>query len=252
MASTPSRSRRRSSAHTTSRSTPRRVGFNRKTKVFLHLHLDDMTEEEYQATYTTEEDSHNSQHNLVQEIQTIRRQDQQSAPQNNNIDHDDEVVSIRGIEHMRSAAAMQERKAVKKAVVDAVLDEQDRQWDKDADDDEALRAASLRHSGRSHRIAAERARQDALAVRAMMMHERAALPNHHRGPHGHETASPPFAPRPQSPMDVDGTIDSSSSSTKSSISSRRQQGQSQTHVGTHATPVTPDSGRAIANPPGRI
>ena len=244
MTSTSSRSRRRPSDRAA-----RRVGFNRKTKVFLHLHLDDMTEEEYQATYTTDEDSHNSQRNLVQDIQTIRRQDQQGVPHNND---NEDGTSIRGIEHMRSAAAMQERKAVKEGVLSAVLDEQDRQWDKDADDDEALRAASLRHSGRSHRIAAERARQDALAVRAMMMHERAALPNHHRGPHGHETASPPFAPRPQSPMDVDGTIDSSSSSTKSSISSRRQQGQSQTHVGTHATPVTPDSGRAIANPPGRI
>ena len=82
-----------------------------------------MTEEEYQATYTTEVDSHNSQRNLVQDIQTIRRQDQQGVPHNNDNDDDDEVVSIRGIEHMRSAAAMQERKAVKKAVLDAVLDE---------------------------------------------------------------------------------------------------------------------------------
>lgn len=65
-----------------------------------------MTEEEYQATYTTEVDSHNSQRNLVQDIQTIRRQDQQGVPHNNDIDND-EVVSIRGIEHMQSAAAMQ-------------------------------------------------------------------------------------------------------------------------------------------------
>lgn len=208
-----------------------------------------MTEEEYQATYTTEVDSHNSQRNLVQDIQTIRRQDQQGVPHNNGIDDNDEVVSIRGIEHMRSAAAMQERKAVKKAVLDAVLDEQDRQWDKDADDDEALRAASLRHSSRSQRIAAERARQDALLVRATTM---AVQTNHHRGPHVHETASSPLSSRPVSPMDVDETLGSSNSSIISSTSSRRQQGQSQTHVSTHATPVTPDSGRAIANPPRRI
>ena len=201
-----------------------------------------MTEEEYQATYTTEVDSHNSQRNLVQDIQTIRRQDQQGVPHNNDNDDDDEVVSIRGIEHMRSAAAMQERKTVKKAVLDAVLDEQDRQWDKDADDDEALRAASLRHSTRSQQIAAERARQDALAVRATM----AVVANHDRRPSSTRSS------RPVSPMDVDEILDSSNASTKSSTSSRRQQGQSQAHISTHATPVTPDSGRAIANPPRRI
>ena len=238
MTSTPSRSRRRSSARTT-----RRVGFNRKTKVFLHLHLDDMTEEEYQATYTTEVDSHNSQRNLVQDIQTIRRQDQQGVPHNNDIDND-EVVSIRGIEHMQSAAAMQERKAVKKAVLDAVLDEQDRQWDKDADDDEALRAASLRHSSRSQRIAFERARQDAHAVRATTM---AFLTNHHhRGSQVNETASSPLSSRPVSPMDVDEILYSSNSTNSSSSSYRRQQSQSQTHFSTHTTPVTPD--RAGSSP----
>ena len=201
-----------------------------------------MTEEEYQATYTSEVDSHNSQRNLVQDIQTIRRrQDRQGVPHNNDND-DDEVISIRGIEHMRSAAAMQERKAVKKAVLDAVLDEQDRQWDKDADDDEALRAASLRHSTRSQQIAAERARQDALAVRATM----AVVANHHRRPSSTRSS------RPVSPMNVDEILDSSNASTKSSTSSRRQQGQSQAHISTHATPVTPDSGRAILNPPRRI
>ena len=253
MTSTSSRSRRRPSDRAA-----RRVGFNRKTKVFLHIHLDDMTEEEYQATYTTDEDSHNSQRNLVQDIQTIRRQDQQGVPHNND---NEDGTSIRGIEHMRSAAAMQERKAVKEAVLSAVLDEQDRQWDKDADDDEALRSASLRHSTRSQRIAAERARQDALAVRAMM----AALTNHDRRPHAHETSSSSSrSSRSVSPMDVDDNLDSSNSSTKSSTSlspssasasespyAHWHHGQAQTAFGsTHATPVTPDNGKA--NPPRRI
>ena len=131
-----------------------------------------MTEEEYNATYTTEEDSQSSQQELIQSLQAIRWREQQGLPQNNNDAADDDNAAdddacIRGIEHMRSAAAMQARKATKEAVLTAVLDEQDRQWEKDADDDESLRAVSLRHSARSQGEAAERARQDAQVVRAM-------------------------------------------------------------------------------------
>ena len=131
-----------------------------------------MTQEEYIATYTTEEDSQISQQELIQALQIIRRREQQGLPQHNNNgavdDNEDDDACIRGIEHMRSAAAVQERKATKEAVLTAVLDEQDRQWEKDADDAEALRAVSLQHSARSQGEAAERARQDAQAVRAMV------------------------------------------------------------------------------------
>ena len=166
--SSQSRSHRRPTAATRS---ARRVGFNRKTKIYLHLHLDDMTKEEYNATHTTEGDSQISQQELVQALQIIRRREQQGLPQNDNnaaVDDNDDDACIRGIEHMRSAAAVQERKATKEAVLTAVLDEQDWQWEKDADDAEALRAASLQHSARSQGEAAERARQDAQAVRAMV------------------------------------------------------------------------------------
>ena len=80
-------------------------------------------------------------------------------------------MTTRGIEHLCSSDAMQLRKCTKKAYLDAVLDEQDRQWTNDINKTEtgkeALRAIATRHSKRSKELAIARASEDASFVKSL-------------------------------------------------------------------------------------
>jgi len=71
----------------------------------------------------------------------------------------------RGIE-CRTADGARERYRNRRTTVNAVLDEQDSQWDNNVKDDDRLAKVSMGHSGKSRVSAMVRARQDQEFVRA--------------------------------------------------------------------------------------
>ena len=96
-----------------------------KTKIYLIPTADELSPEEFEATYRTPQDEIKTQQELVTTIM-IARQNHGQVPH----ELQDEYTT-RGIEHMAydDNGHSQRRKAIKKQVIDAVLDEQDLQFD---------------------------------------------------------------------------------------------------------------------------
>ena len=105
------------------------VSFNSKTKVFLIPTVDEMSDAEWDATYPTAEDMHRGQRNVVESILSLRRGNDESI---------EDGVCHRGLEHMRNPTTVETSRAAKMTVIDAVLHEQERQWDAGIFDDVAL------------------------------------------------------------------------------------------------------------------
>lgn len=106
--------------------------------------IDDLSDEEYKSTYCTEEDMADTQRDLAECITTIRSLsvcDNELEKEHNH--------TIRGIEIMTSRETIQNAMQRKMAVIDAVLDEQDEQFDRGIFDADRLAEVSLR-AGSAH------------------------------------------------------------------------------------------------------
>jgi hypothetical protein len=123
----------------------RSVSFAKKTLVIHHISIDDMTDEEIDATWITPEEKKAYQADVVKNLKYMRQRPEAVTEQNG--------LCERGIEHLRSQASMKTRSMIKKKVVDAVLDEQDYQFDNDLCNDVTIRKAAISIS----KISAERA-----------------------------------------------------------------------------------------------
>ena len=120
------------------------MSFSSKTKVFLISTVNEMSDVEWDATYPTAEDMHRGQRNVVESILSLRQGKDESI---------EDGVCHRGLEHMRTPATVETSRAAKMAVIDAVLHEQERQWDAGIFDDAAL-ARVAEGASRSARDAA--------------------------------------------------------------------------------------------------
>ena len=142
--------------------TQKRVGFERKTKIYLIPSLSEYTDDEIDACWIGEEDTKISQDELASTIMLLR-QNNGSIPGDRQDD-----LTIRGIEHLCTQAAMERRKATRQTHINAVLDEQDDHWDKHAtveDQEEAIQQVSSIWSARSTVDAIARAAQDEAFLR---------------------------------------------------------------------------------------
>jgi hypothetical protein len=102
----------------------RSLRFSRRTKLYLIHTLDELTQAEYDAYYRTPEDEKESQDHLVKTITTARQHEGGTIPRRLR-----DQLTTRGIEHMTCSNRMRRRSEIKKRVVNAVLDEQDQQFD---------------------------------------------------------------------------------------------------------------------------
>ena len=112
----------------------RRIRFANRTKVYLIQALSEISDEEFNATWTTNEDSNNAQAEIAKTVKAMRS------------GSTDINVCTRGLEHMRSAAHLEKCKNSKDAVLRAVLEEQERQWLAGHDDHEAIANAAAQSS----------------------------------------------------------------------------------------------------------
>ena len=132
--------------------------FANRSKVYLVPALADMTDAEIDRTWTTDEDSKSTQLEIVEAIRAMRE----------GTEHDNEDrVCIRGLEHMRSAAHLEQRKINKECVLRAVLDEQEQQWSTGKDDVEEIANASVHNSKWARESAASLGKADAESARRL-------------------------------------------------------------------------------------
>lgn len=135
----------------------RSVSFAKKTLVIHHISIDDMTDEEIDATWVTPEEKKAYQADVVRNLRYMRQRPEAVTEQNG--------LCERGLEHLRSQASMKTRSMIKKKVVDAVLDEQDYQFDNDLCNDLTIRKAAIHISKISTERALSLAQLDAEYVR---------------------------------------------------------------------------------------
>mmetsp|Transcript_7824 Transcript_7824/g.17053 ORF Transcript_7824/g.17053 Transcript_7824/m.17053 type:complete len:179 (+) Transcript_7824:70-606(+) len=96
-----------------------RVRFSPRTKVYLVPHLSDMTAKEIAAVYMTDRDTKATQEDLVNTVKAMRSANRVT----------DCNYCSRGVEQLASAQAINDRQVAKRRVIDAVLDEQDEQYE---------------------------------------------------------------------------------------------------------------------------
>ena len=122
--------------------------------------IDDYTDEEYQGTWQTDEDDKSCQTEIIKTARLARDNDG-TIPQGL---EESEQVTSRGIEGICAGAAqVQQLFEAKQSVIDAVLNEQERQENQGATalDGEAIMRASKANSSRSSAEALARAAEDA-------------------------------------------------------------------------------------------
>ena len=107
----------------------RSVQFANRTRIYLIPSINDMSEEAKSEIWgTDEQDKEEAEEDIVKTIRAMRS--------GKKTEEDDRFCS-RGLEHMQSAAHMEQRRINKDCAFDAVLDEQDRQWSAGHSDDDA-------------------------------------------------------------------------------------------------------------------
>ena len=130
------------------------VNFRGQTKTYLIPTLDEFTEDDYNRIFLTEKDRNRIQQDIIDSIAAMRINGQHS-------DH-----CLRGLESLRSHSHTEVAKTNRLRVINAVLDEQDRQWDEHDDivDHEKVSQASMSHSSSAIEEAIARAAEDFLSV----------------------------------------------------------------------------------------
>ena len=134
----------------------RQVGFNSRTQVYLVPSLGEYTDEELEACFTTEQDTKRNQRDIVTSTTGARTHGINA-----------EGICIRGLEYLVNPSDVQDRQAAKERHYDAILDEQDRQWDAGVfpTDCDAIAKASLCTSQDSRDRAEMMGAKDAVIAR---------------------------------------------------------------------------------------
>lgn len=117
-----SRDRIASAADPSSKACPKTLRISPNIQVIPHLALSDYTNKEYDSTWETENDRARTHRHLAETLLLMRNNDGDIPTAQG--DH-----TSRGLECMISPETLQRFKVTKAAVIDAVLDEQERQFD---------------------------------------------------------------------------------------------------------------------------
>jgi len=133
----------------------RSVNWASQCEVFEIIHINDMEDEEVFSCWYHEEDYSMIKKRIRLSVLLMEAGRAVEGP-----DHTD-----RGIE-CRTADGARQRYRNRRTTVNAVLDEQDRQWDNNVQDDDRLAKVSMGHSGKSRVSGMVRARQDQEVVKA--------------------------------------------------------------------------------------
>ena len=135
------------------------VMFATSTLIVRHISTEGMTDDEIASTWILPHERQMSQLDAKRTIQYMRRCPSQATEQHQMCD--------RGLEHHRTLAMKQAREAIKRSVCDAVLDEQEDQWESSrTPDPDAIRRVSIRISRASTERALRLAEIDAEHVKS--------------------------------------------------------------------------------------
>ena len=96
------------------------VRFAKRTRIYLVESLSDFSDAEIDAVWITPEENKASLADVAKNVQAMRR--------NATEDHS-HGLCFRGLESLKSASIVQATKINKEKHIDAILDEQDRQWE---------------------------------------------------------------------------------------------------------------------------
>ena len=99
------------------------VSFANRTKVHTVKHVNDYTDEELCSTFQQPKDIKANQHEIVETVRHVRKHGIKSLVRA------DSLYCSRGLEAIACPQTLKTKQANKSSVIDAVLDEQDRQWD---------------------------------------------------------------------------------------------------------------------------
>ena len=131
----------------------RSVRFNPRTRVYLHLHLNDYTDAELAASYLNGDDTSRIQRDIVDSIVRMRadRHQEQGHDDNSEVVNEEEEKEEedenqhypRGLEHMATPTSASALRAARIRHIDAVLDEQDRQFLRGINDEDRLAQAAI-------------------------------------------------------------------------------------------------------------
>ena len=140
----------------------RTITFAPTTMIVHHIGILDMTDEEIGATWILPHEKHLAQREAKETIKCMRNCPSQVTEENQ--------MCERGLEHHRTPATKRTREAIKRSVCNAVLDEQDDQYQNSwTPNPEAIRQASLYISRASTERALRLAEADANYARSAQM-----------------------------------------------------------------------------------
>uniref|UniRef100_A0A7S4NH43 Uncharacterized protein n=1 Tax=Odontella aurita TaxID=265563 RepID=A0A7S4NH43_9STRA len=148
-----------------------RVNFDEAVKIYLVPIHTEFSQEERDALWLGRTDFDVIQAGIRRTVKAIRRQKRHSSRTVGHNDDEEESVCDRGLEHLRSAAHMEQRKINKDCCVSAVFGEQKRQRSLKCYDDVALAEASMDGSQWARQKAQEEGMRDAAAVRELRKRE---------------------------------------------------------------------------------
>lgn len=144
----------------------KQVSLDPKTRIYLHLHLADFSLEEYNASFLTNEDMDRIQLENVNTIRHLRSQNTNHENQGRNDEEADtsSEYTARGLEVMSSTESVQALQQTKQAAIDAVMDQQDEQFDGEYCDHDRIAVVYMAETSDSASAAFIRGASDATYV----------------------------------------------------------------------------------------
>ena len=129
----------------------RNTRFDPRVRFYLHLHLNDYTDEELDASFLKEEDLARIHRDVSESITRMRSNDHQDQPQENEDymynegggEEAQQQYCPRGLEHVSTPTSMAALRTARLRHIAAVLDEQDRQFLREETDEDRLAQVSF-------------------------------------------------------------------------------------------------------------
>ena len=148
------------------------VTFASRAQALVIPNVQDYSDAQKQRMWQTPEDKKADQADLIRTVRTARNR-------RCSIEDDEDELCYRGLEHLCSPASMQLKVRRREKLNDALLDEQDAQWQSGAfhADDEVLRAISIKITAYDTKRAIMLAAQDEAEVKAMRRMDAACMGN---------------------------------------------------------------------------
>ena len=147
------------------------VTFASRAQALIIPNVQDYTDAQKQRMWQTPEDKKSDQADLVRTVRAARTANVEITTSNRrcSIEDDEDELCYRGLEHLCSPASMNLKVRRREKLNDALLDEQDAQWQSGAFhvDDEVLRAISIKITAYDTKRAIMLAAQDEAEVKAM-------------------------------------------------------------------------------------